>query len=147
MKEYIVEIKDLVPETVTVALQADLTISSDIGREIRRTASQFGYYAVLAEKAESRTRRAKLGFDLWRARTEDEIETKMRAETGKGFSKVKDLTRELMKLPKYKAYQLKLDEYEEQARVLKVVARAFEHKKDLVQTQSANRRRELDGAD
>ena len=145
MKELVIEIPGLVPEPVTVALKADLTISEDLEREVKCTPSQFGYYAVLSEKAESRYRRCKLGFDLWRSEAEDDLEAQQRVETGKGFSKVKDLTRLIMRQPKYRAYMLKLDEYEEHARILKKVAEAFAHKKDLVQTICSNRRSEMKG--
>lgn len=137
MKDLSVEIDGLLPDKVKFALKEELEISSDLEREIKRLPSQYGYYAVLSEKAESRLRRAKLAYDMWRNEYEDELcqETK--------FSRVKDLTRIVMKHPKYKAWQLKLDEYHENYGVLKAIAKAFEHKKDLVQTTAADRRKEM----
>ena len=137
-KDLIVEIPGLVPDTVKIALREDLTISEDLGREVDQTAAQFGYYAVLAEKAEARFQMTKLAFDLWRAKTEDVIS----AEYGP-FKTVKELDRKVMQLAKWRSFKTTLIEFEEHARILKQVAKAFEIKVNLVQTKNANRRKEL----
>lgn len=144
MRELVVEIEGLEPgHPVTVALVADLTIGEDLERECKRTAAQYGYYAVLAEKAEARIKRSKLTFEMWKAETEDRIVADA-GGAGK-FKRVKDLTRELIKLPRYAAFVRRIIQHEEEAGIMKQVAKAFEHKKDLVQTCNANRRSEMKG--
>jgi hypothetical protein len=144
MKELVIEIDGLTPgHPVTVALKADLTISADLKREVTVTAAHFGYYAVLAEKAYARMKRTKLAFEIWSSGVEAGIYDRIKADTGKAPKTVKDVTRELMKIPKYQMYRLRIEEYEEHANILRAIAKAFEHKKDLVQTMNANRRKEL----
>ncbi len=137
VKDLEIAIEGLLPQEIRIKLKAELTVSEDLEREVRRTAAQFGYYAVLAEKAESRHRRGKLGYDMWRSGYEDEL------SRDTSFKRVKDLTRLVMQSPKYKAWMLKLDQYEEEARIIKAIAKAFEIKKDLVQTSAADRRKEM----
>lgn len=136
-KDIQLAIDGLLPEEIKISLRAELMISQDLERDVRRTAAQYGYYAVLAEKAESRYRRGKLAFDMWRSEYEDEL------SQGASFKRVKDLTRLVMKHPKYKAWMLKLDKYQEQAGLMRAITKSFEHKKDLVQTMSADRRKEM----
>lgn len=87
MKEYVVEIPGLVPETVTVALKEDLTISEDIAREVNVTPAQFGYYAVLAEKAQGRYNNLKLSYDIWKSETE----AALIEENGGPFKTIKEM--------------------------------------------------------
>jgi len=138
MKELVVEIPGLVPDTVSVALKKDLTISEDLEHEVNRTASQFGYYAVLAEKAEARYNSIKLAFEVWRAGAEKEI------IAAKGpFKTVKELDRIVIQRPKWRKYKALMNEYESYRGILKQIAKAFEAKKDLVQTRAADRRKEV----
>jgi len=137
-KELVIDISGLVPHCVTIALKEDLTISEDLGREVDQTAAQFGYYAVLSEKAEARYQITKLAFELWRAG----VEENMVAEYGP-FKTVKELDRKVMQLPKWRSFKMTLIEFEEHARILKQVAKAFEIKVNLVQTKNANRRKEM----
>lgn len=137
-KDLQIAIEGLLPEEIKVSLRSELMVSEDLERDVRRTAAQYGYYAVLAEKAESRCRRAKLAFDMWRSEYEDEL-----CSQGTKFARVKDLTRLVMKHPRYKAWMLKLDKYQEDAGLMRAITKAFEHKKDLVQTSAADRRREM----
>jgi len=141
MKEYVVEIPGLVPETVTVALKEDLTISEDIAREVNVTPAQFGYYAVLAEKAQGRYNNLKLSYDIWKSETE----AALIEENGGPFKTIKEMDRLLFTKPKWRAYRVKLNKFEEEAKILKQVAKAFEIKKDLLQTKSSNRRSEMNG--
>jgi hypothetical protein len=136
-KDLQIAIDGLLPEEVKISLKSELMVSEDLERDVRRTAAQYGYYAVLAEKAESRHRRGKLAFDMWRSEYEDELSQNTK------FARVKDLTRQVMKHPKYKAWMLKLDKYQEDAGLMRAITKAFEHKKDLVQTSAADRRREM----
>lgn len=140
MREYIVEIEGLVPETVTASLKEDLTISDDLAVEIDRCAAQFGYFAVLSERAQSRYQRLKLSYEMWQA----EIEKQM-LDDGLKFKLVKDMNREVLGMPKSKLYRAKLLKFEEEAKILKQIAKAFEIKKDLIQTKSSNRRSEIGG--
>lgn len=136
-KDLQLAIDGLLPEEIKISLKNELMISQDLERDVRRTAAQYGYYAVLAEKAESRYRRGKLAFDMWRSEYEDELSQETK------FARVKDLTRQVMKHPKYKAWMMKLDKYQEDAGLMKAITKAFEHKKDLVQTSAADRRKEM----
>jgi len=143
IKKYdlIYEVSGLVPKPVTVALKDELTISEDIDSEVDEAAARFGYYAVLAEKAESRCERLKLNFNLW------EADIKVRRNEECEIAKEKKLTEGQMKAyvmsqDKYKTYQLKLIVLKEQRDVMKVIARAFEKKADLIQTKASNRRSE-----
>ena len=142
MRDITYEIKGLVPESVVVSVQADLRISEDIDHEVDTAAATYGYYAVLAEKAETRYQKMKFSYEQWRAQTESR-QAMIRVQESK-----KSLTESQMKAyvhtqPKYGAYQARLIEYDEHRRVLKILARAFELKKDLVQSKSANRRSEV----
>jgi hypothetical protein len=139
-EEYVVEIAGLVPETVTIALKEDLTISEDLAREVNRSAAQFGYYAVLAERAQARFQRLKFSHEMWVAEVEAQL-----IEEGRKFKLVKDMDREVSQMPKSRLYRTKLIKFEEEAKILKQVAKAFEIKKDLIQTKSSNRRSEIDG--
>jgi len=141
MKDYIVRIDGLVPDSVKVALKEDLTISSDLSREVNEGAAHYGYYAVLAEKANSRFESLKFAFDLWRAGKEKALIKKQGS-----FKLVKDLDRMVMEDPKWKAFKLKLADYQEDAKVLKRIADAFDKKVSLIQTANANRRAEYEGS-
>lgn len=143
MKKYDLtyEIRGLVPKTVIVALQEELTITEDVDSEVDRAAGQFGYYAVLAEKAESRYDRLKLQYELWEsdnqtAKDEDNVEKSEKKYTGPQMKAY------ILSLPKYKSYQMKLIELREQRNILRAVAKAFDKKADLVQTKACNRRSE-----
>ena len=140
MKELVVDIEGVHKDhTVSIALKEELTISDDLEREAKQTPASFGYYAVLAAKAEAKFTRVEDAFEQWQAETE----TAILEDRGKPFKTVAELKRVLRALPKYASYKSKLNELSEQAAILKAVSKAFEHKKDLVQTIAANRRKEL----
>jgi len=139
--DLVYEIKGLVPRTVVIALEEELSITEDIDSEVDKAAARFGYYAVLAEKAGARFEKLKLSFNFW------EADSKCRKDERLAFDTEKKLTEGQMKSyimsqPKYKTYQLKMIELREQSNIMKVIARAFEKKSDLVQTKAANRRKE-----
>lgn len=145
MRELVYEIEGLADETVTIAIKKELMISEDIDGEVDKAAYRFGYYAVLAEKAETRYQKLRFSYDTWKAGVEAE-EHKVRM-----YEKKKTLTESQMKSfvmsqSKYKSFQARLIQYDQDRRLIKVVARAMEHKKDLVQTKSSNRRNEMKGA-
>ena len=137
-----IEIKDLVPETVTLKLRADLKISEDIDTEIDIAAINFGYYAILAEKADTRYQKMKFSFDAWQADKEARALRLRQAEGLKAYTEAQ-MKAHIRSQPKYRGFQLQLIDMDEQRRILKVVAKAFEMKKDLVQSKSANRRSEI----
>lgn len=139
MKDLTYEIKGLVPDPVVVALKDELTITEDIDGEVDEASARFGYYAVLAEKAEARYEKLKLGFNLW------ESDIKVRKDEQSALDKEKKLTEaqmgaHVMSQPKFKAYQLKLIELKEQKNVMKAISKAFDKKSDLIQTKACNRR-------
>lgn len=141
MHEVVVEIDGIVPETVRCALKHDLTIGADLAREAERAASMYGYYAVLSEKALARLRRTELSFKMWRVHEEDAIEEELKS-LGKKLT-IKNIDRWLMKREKYRGYELLIIRLKSESGILNAIARAFEHKKDLIQTLNANRRREI----
>lgn len=141
MHEIVVEIDGVVPETVKIALKHDLTIGADLAREAERAASMYGYYAVLSEKAKARLGRTELSFRMWRCREEDAIEEEIKTLGRRATKTLVD--RWLMKRDKYRGYELLIIKLKSEAGILAAIARAFEHKKDLIQTLNANRRREI----
>ena len=52
MKDLILEFKDILPDTILFSLKDQLTISNDIDSEVDRAAPEYGYWAIIAEKAE-----------------------------------------------------------------------------------------------
>jgi len=140
-KELIYRVEKLLPTTVVVNVKKSLAITEDLDTEVDRAASVYGYYAILAEKSETKYQRIKLGIETW------EAETKARKDRECATAQEKKLTESQMNAyiksqVKYKAFRLKMIELQEQKRILKVLAFAFEKKADLVQTKSANRRKE-----
>jgi hypothetical protein len=141
MRDISYEIKNLLPETIYVSIKKDLQITEDIDTEVDQAASQFGFYAVLSEKAETRYQKMKFAFDQWRAEVESNQIMLRAREAKKAFTEAQ-MKSHVMSQPKYRAFQIRLIQYDEQRRIIKVIAKAFELKKDLVQTKSSNRRKE-----
>jgi hypothetical protein len=134
-----VEISGIVPATVKMRVAEDLRISEDLEREVDNTAAQMGYWAVLAEKAKTRHEATKLRYERWRATREREL----KEIDGKKYKTGKDFERDLFAETKYAAFRSKINEQDEQYRIIKAIAKAFEAKKDLVQTKCSNRRSEI----
>jgi hypothetical protein len=139
--EIFYEVKGLLPDAVVISLRGELTISEDLDNEVDTAATQFGWYAVLAEKAETRHQKMKFAAETWAAEIEAG-EASTRESAGLKAHTEARMKAFVRSQPKYKAYQLKLIEFQEQARILKVIAKAFELKLALVQTKCANRRKE-----
>ncbi len=137
-KELIVEIEKVADHTVVISVMEDLTIKEDIDDEVRKTSALFGYYAVLSELAASKLDKVKDRFEIWKASEQRSLIE----ENGGPFKTVAEMNSKLIFIPAYKGYKNVIRKYEKEARVLKVIAKAFEHKKDLVQTMAANRRTE-----
>lgn len=142
MRDLSYEIKDLVPTPVTLKLRADLKISEDIDTEVDIAAINYGYYAILAEKADTRYQKIKFAFEAWQAGREAYAQRQRQADSLKPFTEAQ-MKAHVRSMSKYRGYQIKLLELDEQKRILKVIAKAFEMKKDMVQTKSSNRRTEI----
>lgn len=140
-RDILYEIKNLLPEAVVVSIQKDLRISEDIDTEVDRAPAQYGFYAVLSEKAETRYQKMKFGFDQWKAGVESD-QIMLRAREGKKAFTEAQMKAFVSSQPKYKAYQIRLIQYDEQRRIVKIIARAFELKLQMIQTKAANRRKE-----
>ena len=144
-KDIIYEVSGLVPEKVKLSLRAELKISEDIDAEVDTAAITFGYYAILAEKADTRYQKMKFAYDAWQASTEAKVMLQRSTESKKAFTEAQ-MKAHVRSQPKYVAYQRRLIDFDEHRRILKVIAKAFEMKKDLVQTKAANRRGEGKGS-
>jgi hypothetical protein len=140
-KDLIYMIEGLLEEKIVVKLRPLLMISEDLDFEVDRAASMYGYYAVLSEKADTRYQRLKYSYEKWRAEHESR-EQRLRATEGKKAFTEAQMRAEVQSQPKFRTYQVKIIHLEEQKRVLKIIAKALEFKKDLVQTKCANRRGE-----
>jgi len=141
VRDILYEVKGLLPDPVVISLEKQLRVSEDLDEEVDQAAHIFGYYAVLAEKAETRYSKMKFAYECWSAEIESRVITE-RQSLG-----VKPFTADQMKAyvrsqAKYRAYQLKLIEFSEHSRILKVISKAFEIKVELVRTKAANRRKE-----
>lgn len=134
----------LIDEDMIVKIRPLLMISEDIDYEVDRAAAIYGYYAVLAEKADTRYQRVKFNSEKWRAEAEYN-EAKSKQISGIKAHTEAQMKAFIMSQPKYRSYQSHLIEVDEQKRILKIIARALELKKDLVQTKSSNRRKETYG--
>jgi hypothetical protein len=138
MREHVIEIEGLVPESVTIALKADLTIGEDLEGELNTVAALYGYYAVMAERAFTRLRRAETHFEMWEAQ---QVMHFMRSKEKPDPKWMIDA--DVKTLPKWHSYRDRICKYEGEAKILRAVASAFENKIKCVQTKNANRRKEL----
>lgn len=135
------EFEGLLPDTIEFSLKEELSISEDIDSEIDRAAHKFGWYAVLAEKADTRYQKLDFAFNKWKSITKTN-ELKRRE-----LEKNKKLTKEQMddfiqSRPLFAAYQLKLIKYGDNKRILRSIAKAMDIRCSMVQTKAANRRKE-----
>ena len=141
MSDLIVELEGIIPTKVIVNVKDKLRIGKDLEKELDGAAEQFGFFAVLAEKAVTRHDTLTLAYKLWRA----EAETKVNEEHKLGDVKLptKDQMVSIIRSDlKYKATQLKLIKYSEDIRILKALASAFEKKVETIRTKCSNKRRE-----
>ena len=136
------ELTGLVPEKVQLKLRKDLKISEDIDTEVDIAAVNFGYFAILAEKADTRCHKVKFAFEAWQAETEARALRERQAAGQKQYT-ADQMKAHVRSQPKYRGFQMKMIELDEQKRILKVIAKAFELKKDMVQTKASNRRSEI----
>lgn len=140
-RDIVYEVSSLLPEPVKISIKKELEISEDIDGEIDKASSTLGFYSVLAEKAETRYQKFKLKFDIWEAEEKRRIDFERNEEGLKKLtiSQMDDAVRSQII---YKDLKNKILHLEEQKRILKVIAKAFEIKSELVRTKAANRRKE-----
>jgi hypothetical protein len=130
------------PEDILSKLKGKLVISEDIDTEVDRAAYEYGYYAILAEKAEAKYQKLKHGFECWLSDVEHAANRQRDMEDKRMFSEAQ-MKAHVRTQPKYRAFMNKLLEVDEDRKLAKVLARAMELKKDMVQSKSANRRSEM----
>ena len=141
MRDLVHEITGLLPEPIVISIKDQLRITEDLDYEVDTAARTYGYYAVLGERAETRYQKTKFAFEYWKAQIESR-EDQERAADGRKKMTEAERTAYVRSQTKYRGFQLKLIQFDEDRRVMKIIAKAFELKKDLVQTKAANRRRE-----
>ena len=132
----------LTQEPIEISTRDLMYISEDMDSEVDRAACDYGFYAVLSEKAETKHQRLKFKFEQWKARTEHDELSRREAEKEKKLTEA-SMRSYIMSQPKYRAYQLKIIDYGERARVCKKVVDVLSARKDLLQTKCSNRRKEI----
>jgi len=142
IKDLIYEVEKLLPETVFINIKKELHISEDIDTEVDEASARFGYFAVLAEKSETKHQKLKFAYEAWKGKEEERVAREREYDGKKSFTE-KQMNSHVKSQDRHRSYNLKLIEYDEQRRIMKVIARSFEMKKDLIQSKSANRRNEL----
>ena len=80
MRDLVQEIEGVIPEKAVINVKKDLTISNDLDHEVDTAARNYGYYAVLSEKAESRYQKVKFAFERWKAQAETNRAREMQEE-------------------------------------------------------------------
>jgi len=141
MKDFRIEVEGLVPEKISLGVRAALKISEDIDTEVDQAAANYGYFAVLSEKAETRFQKIKFAYDKWRAEFETS-ENATRARDGQKPRTEAQMKALIASSERNKAYQLKMIKLDEDRRHMRALAKAFELKSEMVRTKSSNRRSE-----
>ncbi len=113
-------------------------ISEDINYEVDHAAHFFGFYACMAEIVEDKYRAYKFKFDTWRA-------SLLAEEMSRSGKKMTEGEKELFifNTPKYSEFQIVGNRIKRDFEILKAYASALEIKASMVQSKSANRRKEL----
>lgn len=142
MRDVLYEVKGLLPEKVVISIEEQLKISEDIDSEVDDAAKNFGYFAILSERADTRFQKMKFAFEQWQAEVETRAMSERRANSEKPFTEAQ-MKAYIRSQPKYSAFQTKLIELDEHKRVLKIIVKAFEIKSGLIQTKASNRRNEI----
>lgn len=142
MRDVIYEVKGLLPEKVVISIEEQLRISEDIDNEVDDAAKNFGYFAILSERADTRLQKMKFAFEQWQAEVETRAMSERKANGEKPFTEAQ-MKAYIRSQPKYSAFQTKLIELDEHKRVLKIIVKAFEIKSGLIQTKASNRRNEI----
>ena len=84
------EFEDLLPDTISFSLKEELSISEDLDTEVDRAAHTFGWYAVIAEKADTKYQKLEFIFNKWK------VETKTNELKRRELSNEKKLTKDQM---------------------------------------------------
>jgi hypothetical protein len=142
MRDLLYEVKGLLPEKIVVSIEEQLRISEDIDTEVDDAAKNFGYFAILSERADTRFQKMKFAFEQWQAEVETRAMSERKANGDKPFTEAQ-MKAYIRSQPKYSAFQTKLIELDEHRRVLKIIVKAFEIKSGLIQTKASNRRNEI----
>lgn len=147
-KEIVLEFDDLLkdaisglPEKVQIKVWEELRLRP-IDVEVDEVAGWYGFYAVLAEKADLRLMKLELAFSIWKEDRSEAMRTSLAAERKKSLTNAR-MESYLKTLANYRGFELKVVEYTFERNVLRTIAKAFGMKKDLVQTKAANMRQEI----
>lgn len=142
MKTLELEFDKIVPEKVQINLREELEITEDIDTEVNEAAGTFGFYAVLAEKADQKMSQIRFECDKWVAEERKRVQTERDLMEYKMFTEPQMMAH-LNTTPQYLAYQKLLIKATGQRNMLRCISKAFELKASLVQTKAANRRSEI----
>jgi hypothetical protein len=132
----------VVPHKVIVKVKEQLKITADLDGELDKASEQCGFYASLAEKAETKHQRMELSYKIWRANEETKKFSEMDQAGEKKFTK-DQMTSYIRGTLTYKNKQLDMIDMDEKRRVLKALAKAFYTKSELIRTKCSNKRKAL----
>jgi hypothetical protein len=139
LKELLLEIDGLTSEKISIELRKLLKVGSDLEEEARNASAYFGYYAILAARAEMKFRRRETSFEIWFVKEKQKI---IDSASPKKMSQ-KAAEEEIKRSSNYKNWKDVLFKAEQDSLVLNKCARALEYKIGCVQTLNANRRKEM----
>lgn len=131
------------PERVALNIKSSLTISEDLNREVDEAAATAAYWAVMAGRADAKLARLQFAFDMWRAEIEKELFQEREVAGLKPFTQGQ-LETHIKTHIEFRKLMVKILKLKQDVGDLKSLARAFEYKKDMIQTKSANLRREME---
>jgi len=135
-----IELKGVVPDTVYISVKDKLRIGKDLDLELDEASEQFGYYGVLAERADTAYQRSELAYKIWRAEVEKKKNQELKIS---GEKMTKDqMIAHIRGLEEYSLRKLRLIDLDEKKRILKVLAKAFDKKSELIRTKCSNKRKE-----
>ena len=134
------ELVGVVPHKVIVKVKERLKIGANLDAELDEASEQCGFYASLAEKAETKHQRIELSYKIWRAGEETKKFAQLDSAGEKKFTK-DQMTSYIRGTVEYKNRQLDMIDMDEKRRVLKALAKAFYTKSELIRTKCSNKRR------
>lgn len=122
---------------VVVNPSPDLEIGADLDAEMGQQPGLFAYYGILAEEAKARAKKVKFRIHCLREDLDARIRAKGEIRTEKAIEAA------INRSPKMRAlFKLSMDRQRE-AGFLAVLAKAFDQRKDMLQSMGANRRKEM----
>lgn len=134
------ELVGVVPNRVIIKVKEKLKIGANLDAELDEASEQCGFYASLAEKAETKFQRIELSYKIWRANEETKKLEELEESGGKKFTK-DQMTSYIRGTTTYKEKQLLMIDMDEKRRVLKALAKAFYTKSELIRTKCSNKRK------